>query len=140
MASHSVIGGMYYVDSVAIIPPKETAHSDFDASAVNFGDSPIYEQWKSRLRKKLAQKSHVFSKGVEHKIRLTDPRPFRQRPRRLAPADIKDVRKHLQDLLQAGIITESRSPYASPIVVVQKKTGAISMCIDYRLLNSRTVP
>lgn len=50
------------------------------------------------------------------------------------------MRKHLQELLQAGIITESRSPYASPIVVVRKKTGAIRMCIDYRLLNSRTIP
>lgn len=115
----AVIGGMYYVDSVATIPPKETTHSDFDESVVNFGDSPISEQWKDRLRKKLAQKSHVFSmheldmglaKGVEHKIRLTDSLPFRQRSRRLAPADIKDVQKHLQELLQAGIITESRSP------------------------------
>lgn len=81
-----------------------------------------------------------LAKGVEHKIRLTDARPFHQRSRRLAPADIEDVRKHSQELLQAGIITESRSPYASPIVVVRKKTGAIRMCIDYRLLNSRTVP
>lgn len=145
----AIIGGMYHVDSVATIPPKESAHSDFDESMVNFGDSPISAQWKSRLRKKLAQKSHVFSmeewdvglaKGVEHKIRLSDPRPFRQRSRRLAPADIEDVRKHLQELLQAGIITESRSPYASPIVVVRKKTGAVRMCIDYRLLNSRTIP
>lgn len=38
------------------------------------------------------------------------------------------------------IIKESRSPYASPIVIVRKKNGTIRMCIDYRLLNSRTVP
>ena len=145
----TVIGGMYLIDSVATIPPKETVSPEFDESVINFGDSPISEQWKNRLRRKLAQKSHVFSmcewdvglaKGVEHQIRLSDSRPFRQRSRRLAPADIEDVRKHLQELLQAGIITESRSPYASPIVVVRKKTGAIRMCIDYRLLNSRTIP
>ena len=145
----TVIGCVYHIDSVATIPPKETASSDFDESMIDFGDSPISEQWKNRLCKKLAQKSHVFSmhewdvglaRGVEHRIRLSDSRPFRQRSRRLAPADIEDVRKHLQELLQAGIITESRSPYASPIVVVRKKTGAIRMCIDYRLLNSRTIP
>ncbi|KAI5615219.1 hypothetical protein C0J50_8776 [Silurus asotus] len=135
--------------AVTTIPPRETVSSEFDVNLMNFGDSPISEQWKNRLRRKLAQKSHVFSmhewdvglaKGVEHKIRLSDARPFRQRSRRLAPADIEDVRKHLQELLQAGIIAESRSPYASPIVVVRKKNGTVRMCIDYRLLNSRTIP
>uniref|UniRef100_A0A672IWZ8 ribonuclease H n=1 Tax=Salarias fasciatus TaxID=181472 RepID=A0A672IWZ8_SALFA len=145
----TVIGHMYQVDSVTTIPPKETVSSKFDTSLINFGDTPLSEQWKNRLRQKIAQKSHVFSlhewdmglaKDVEHRIRLSDPRPFRERSRRLAPADIEDVRKHLQELLQAGIITDSRSPYASPIVVVRKKNGAIRMCIDYRLLNSRTIP
>lgn len=50
------------------------------------------------------------------------------------------MRKHLQELLQAGIIKESRSHYASPIVVARKKTGHIRMCIDYRTLNSHTIP
>lgn len=145
----TVLGCVYHIDSVATIPPMETVSSDFDESLINFGDSPISEQWKNRLCKKLGQKSHVFSmhewdvglaRGVEYRIRLSDSRPFRQQSRRLAPADIEDVRKHLQELLQAGIIAESGSPYASPIVVVRKKTGAIRMCIDYRLLNSRTIP
>lgn len=81
-----------------------------------------------------------MAKGIEHNIRLSDPRPFRERSRRLAPADIEDARKHLQDLLAAGIIRESRSPYASPIVVVWKKNGCIRMCVDYRTLNNRTIP
>ncbi|KAK3566560.1 hypothetical protein QTP86_000879, partial [Hemibagrus guttatus] len=145
----AVIGCMYHTEAVTTIPPMETVSSEFDTNMINFGDSPISEQWKNRLCKKLAQKSHVFSmqewdvglaRGVEHKIRLSDAHPFRQRSRRLAPADIEDVRKHLQELLQAGIIAESRSPYASPIVVVRKKNGTTRMCIDYRLLNSRTIP
>lgn len=86
----TVIGGMYHIYSVVTISPKDAAPSDFDASVINFGDSPISEHWKNRLRKKRSQKSHVFSmhewdmglaKGVEHKIRLTDPQPFRQRSR-----------------------------------------------------------
>ena len=81
-----------------------------------------------------------LAKGAEHNIRLSDTRPFRERSRRLAPANIEDVRRHLQDLLKAGIIKESRSPYASPIVVARKKNGSVRMCIDYRTLNNRTVP
>lgn len=79
-------------------------------------------------------------KGVEHSIRLSDPRPFCERSRCIAPADIDDVRRHIQKLLAAGIIKESRSPYASPIVIFRKKNGEIRICIYYRTLNSRTVP
>ena len=81
-----------------------------------------------------------LAKGVEHCIRLKDPSPFRERVRRLAPAEIDEVRKHLQELLAAGIIKESRSPYASPIVIARKKNGKIRMCIDYRTLNLKTIP
>lgn len=81
-----------------------------------------------------------LAEGVEHHIRLKDSKPFRERSRRMAPADIEDVRRHIKDLLVAGIIKESRSPYASPIVIARKKSGAIRMCIDYRTLNARTIP
>lgn len=46
---------------------------------------------------------------------------------------------HLQDLMNSGIIKESRSLYASPIVIVRQKTGTIRMCIDYHTLNGRTI-
>lgn len=49
------------------------------------------------------------------------------------------MRKHLRTLLGAGVICESESPYASPIVVVRKKNGEVHLCIDYRKLNSLTI-
>ncbi|KAJ8375794.1 hypothetical protein SKAU_G00063740 [Synaphobranchus kaupii] len=90
----------------------EVTSPEFDPRLINFGDSPIPEQWKDRLRQKLSERASVFSlhewdvglaKGVEHDIRLADSRPFRERSRRLAPADIEDVRRHLQDLLKAEL-------------------------------------
>lgn len=149
----TVVGTLCLTDQV--MPPSQAELATvgksavFDSRLINFGDSPIPEQWKSRLRQKLSERANVFSlhewdvglaKGVEHQIRLSDSRPFRERSRRLAPADIEDVRRHLQDLLQTGIIKESRSPYASPIVIARKKNGSVRMCVDYRTLNSRTVP
>lgn len=140
---------MYRTECIIPVPLDKSATSDFDAKLINFGDSPVPQEWKERHKEKLSQKANVFSltewdvglaKDVEHTIRLSDPRPFRQRSRHLTQADIDDVRKHLQELQCAGIIKESRSPYASPIVTVRKKNGTIRMCIDYRLLNSRTVP
>ncbi|KAI5616885.1 hypothetical protein C0J50_23556 [Silurus asotus] len=128
----TVIGHMYLIDAVTPLSPSKTADTKFDVNLINFGDSPVSEEWKERLRQNLSTRSQVFSlqewdvglaKGVEHTIRMSDPQPFRERSRRLAPADLEDVRKHLQELLQAGIIKESRSPYASPIVIVRKKNG-----------------
>lgn len=150
----TVMGSLSPADLVMpVVNTKATSTTEgaaqLDPSLIDFSDSPIPEHWKSRLRQKLAERASAFSlhewdvglaKGVEHHIRLSDDRPFRERSRRLAPADIEDVRKHLHDLLKAGIIKESRSPYASPIVVARKKNGSVRMCIDYRTLNTRTVP
>lgn len=40
--------------------------------------------------------------------------------------------EYLQDLLAIGIIEESHSPYASPIVLVRKKNGELRIVVDIR--------
>ncbi|XP_041963296.1 uncharacterized protein LOC121720890 [Alosa sapidissima] len=145
----AVVAQIYKADIVTEIQRNRQPSSPIDPNLFDFGDSPISEAWRNRLAKKLSQRTGVFSldewdvglaKGVEHHIRMNDTRPFRERSRRLPPGDLDDLRRHLQDLLAAGIIKESRSPYASPIVVARKKNGKIRMCIDYRTLNARTIP
>lgn len=42
-------------------------------------------------------------------------------------------------MLEAGVIETSVSPWTSPIVPVKKKDGSLSLCIDYRKLNSVTM-
>ncbi|KAL6478669.1 hypothetical protein MHYP_G00121020 [Metynnis hypsauchen] len=145
----TVIAHMYSTDTVAVAHKSDGRPEKLDPSLFDFGQSPIPENWKNRLSNKLAERPNVFSlnewdvglaKGVEHHIRLSDSRPFREWSRRIAPADVEDVRRHIQELLTAGIIKESRSPYASPIVIARKKNGSVRMCIDYRTLNNRTIP
>ena len=42
-------------------------------------------------------------------------------------------------MLQTGVIRESKSPYASPMVVVREKDGSNRVCVDYRKINRVTV-
>ena len=39
-------------------------------------------------------------------------------------------------MAETGVIRPSKSPYASPVVVVTKKDGSLRLCVDYRKLNS----
>ncbi len=114
----------------------------------DFMDSPLSEEWKDRITTKLNSVPEVFATGdldyghttaVKHRIRLSDPTPFKQRVRPIHPSDYEAVRLHLQELKDANIIRESDSPYASPIVIVKKKDGSIRLCIDYRKLNNQTI-
>ncbi|KAK3751381.1 hypothetical protein QZH41_002571 [Actinostola sp. cb2023] len=90
----------------------------------------------------------VFSQGdfdlgctsaVKHEIPLSDAIPFKQRHRRVPPAQYEEVRKHLREMLDSGVIRESHSPWSSPVVLVRKRDGSLRFCIDFRKLNARTV-
>lgn len=75
---------------------------------------------------------------IQHEIPLLDESPVRQPYRRILPSQYDMVRAHIKQLLDSQIIKESNSPYASPIVLVQKKDGGIRLCVDYRRLNAKT--
>lgn len=75
---------------------------------------------------------------ISHEIPLTDEAPVRQRYRLIPPAEYDAVKAHINHLLESQVIRESCSPYASPIVLVKKKDGALRLCVDYRQLNRRT--
>ena len=50
-----------------------------------------------------------------------------------------EVCKCLDAWLKAGIIRPSKSPYASQVVIVRKKTGEICLCVDFRKLNAISI-
>ena len=72
---------------------------------------------------------------IEHKIDLTDDRPIRCKPYPLPYAKRGETREEIKNMMDIGIVRESSSPYASPLVVVKKKDGSNRMCVDYRKLN-----
>ena len=64
--------------------------------------------------------------------------PIRQHPQRIPTALRKETQQLLQDMLHKDTIRPSQSPWASPIVLVRKKNGALRFYIDYHKLNHIT--
>lgn len=106
------------------------------------------QECRSRLIQMLRKYPQVFSQHdgdlghtttITHRINTTTDTPVKLPYRPIPPAQIEEVKNHLKQLLDTGVIRESNSSYASPIVLVRKKTGDLRMCCDHRLLNNRTV-
>ncbi|KAJ9565502.1 hypothetical protein OSB04_001468 [Centaurea solstitialis] len=64
--------------------------------------------------------------------------PIAKDPYRLAPPEMQELSKQLEELLDKGFIRPSTSPWGAPILFVKKKDGSMRMCIDYRELNKLT--
>ncbi|MQL69254.1 hypothetical protein Taro_001539 [Colocasia esculenta] len=65
--------------------------------------------------------------------------PFAQAPYHMAPAELRELKRQLEELLEKGYIRPSFSPWGSPVLFVQKKDGSLRLCIDYRKLNQVTI-
>ena len=79
-----------------------------------------------------------YTETVKHKIPTIDQVPVAQPYRRIPPHQFQEAKHHIRKLLDSGIIQESQSPYAAPIVLVRNKDGSLRLCVDYRHLNAKT--
>ena len=91
---------------------------------------------------------HIFSTSftdlgncdlVKHKINLTNDQPIKEPPRRIPPALYTEVKEHLVEMIEAGAVRPSHSPYSSNIVLARKKDGLLRFCVVFCKLNNKTV-
>ncbi|MGH0124627.1 UNVERIFIED_CONTAM: hypothetical protein FKN15_076715 [Acipenser sinensis] len=109
------------------------------------GDGLTLEQ-QSQLDALLKKWQQVFSVHeedygwtgiVQHQIPTGNAAPIRERYRPVPPTLYKEIRTLLQGMLDGGVVRDSCSPWAAPIVLVQKD-GAWRFCVEYRKLNAVT--
>ncbi|GBC01529.1 hypothetical protein RclHR1_42110001, partial [Rhizophagus clarus] len=67
-----------------------------------------------------------------------DAAPDAQPPYRMNPVKREFSKNEIVKMEAQGIIRKSSSPWASPVVIVEKKGGDKRLCIDYQKLNAIT--
>ncbi|XP_031505876.1 uncharacterized protein LOC116268312, partial [Nymphaea colorata] len=65
--------------------------------------------------------------------------PISKAPYRMAPAELEELKKQIQDLASKGFIRPSVSSWGAPVLFTKKKDGSMRLCIDYRMLNQVTI-
>lgn len=90
---------------------------------------------------KLMQPPQYVDKPNHNTVHYINTRgtPIYQKPRRLQPKLEKEVKQEFRNLLSVGVVRQSQSPWASPIVVVKNNKGT-RIAGDYRRLNAQTIP
>ena len=108
----------------------------------NFG-----EQFDQQLKQSIIEFAGVREKPqglpphrghLDHKVKLTG-HPPRQRRNILFGPEFEELKRQCTELFKESKVRVSKSPYASPIVMVRKSYGSIRACIDYRAMNEHTV-
>ena len=60
-------------------------------------------------------------------------------PYQMAPAELAELKKQLEDFLEKQFIRSSVSPWGAPMLLVKKKDGSSRLCIGYKQLNKLTI-
>ncbi|KAF3622660.1 RNA-directed DNA polymerase -like protein [Capsicum annuum] len=82
----------------------------------------------------------VLPKGKYTSVLISpDTHPLSIPLYRMAPAELKEIKEQLENLLDKGFIRPNVSLWGAPVLFVRKKDGSLRMCIDYRQLNKVTV-
>ncbi|KAM2188265.1 hypothetical protein ACFX1R_031830 [Malus domestica] len=77
----------------------------------------------------------VLNDVVPSSVEEVGTDPICLTPYRMAPAELRELKIQLQELLDKGFIQPSSSPWGAPVLFVRKKDGTLRLCIDYRQLN-----
>lgn len=126
---------------------KDTNPQPLDKNEIKIGSNLDQNQFE-RLYKLLQKYRSCFAtslnelgctKEAEMNIELNDNKPVVYRPYRMSFFERGKVREIVEELIDNDIVQESQSNYASPVLLVKKKTGDQRLCIDFRALNNKTV-
>lgn len=130
------------VDSISECFQLQVAETE-EPKMTSLGDN----QMSQELSAVLQQYNGVFDepkslppvREIDHRIPLDrKTKPISVRPYRYPQFQKYEIERLVKEMLAAGVIRDSRSPFSSPVLLVKKEDGSWHFCIDYWGLNSTT--
>lgn len=116
---------------------SETQNQEAEKEEVNPDISHLLQQYDQVFAEPTSLPPH---RGYDHAITLKPGvEPVKQNPYRYPYLQRMEIERLVSEMLKAGIIQPSNSPWSSPVLLVKKKDGTWRFCIDYRKLNSLTI-
>ena len=99
----------------------------------------VLEKYKDVMPDSLP-KSLPPRRMTDHDIELLPwAKPPAKNAYRMAPPELAELRKQLDELLNAGFVRPAKAPYGAPVLFQKKNDGSMRLCIDYHALNKITV-
>ena len=137
-------------NTVLNINIDSSTHSAKSNLKFEIDNTNLSKSEKQNLNKFLLQNSDIFSTSLadigktdifSHKIEtLPGAPPVHLPPHRVDTLKKKEIKRQTAELEDAGLIRQSNSFWHSPVVLVKKKDNSWRFAIDYRKLNSITIP
>ena len=131
----------YWMPKLTVKQRQEKLFEELDLSGL--------ESWPPELAASawslLAEYYNVFSlepsePGCTHStecvIKVTDDTPFKEWFRWIPLPLVEEVHTQLWEMLDSGAICRSQSAWCNAVVLVRKKDGGLSFCIDFQCLNA----
>ena len=134
--------------AVALVTEKSDAdRKEQVLKAVKVNSTGLSSEQLTQMQNLLKEYADIFSlhpsdlgttDQITHSINTGDHEPIRQPLRRLPFSLRSKTNELVQEMLDQGVIQPSKSPWASPVVLVEKKDGSVRFCVDYHRLNAVT--
>ena len=127
---------------------QKTAQEIVDDMGIKLDRSRMTDEEYRLLVECLADNIDVFAKDIyqlkdcsvlEHEIKLKDETPIACKQYPLTPQERQEATRQVSEMMDAGILEPSDSPFSFPVIMVKKKDGSMRLVCDLRRLNAQTV-